>query len=186
MFLFAIRWIHGERVDSRRLMRVRGLFFWPLGSVRFLCWKQGPSLPASPSQARILVGRGLAYFQQALRVGRGRAGFARILLRADSGADGPWIGQGLLCKNSLRLDFNWCRFRRNRLGLFRHDRLRAGGWFVSFADDHQDEREQDCDTEDSAQTPMATFLDSNARATRASGGVGTSENTSSGGRASLP
>ena len=34
----------------------------------------------------------------------------------------------------------------------------GGGWFVYFAHNHQDEREQDCDAEDSAHTPMATFL----------------------------
>ena len=91
-----------------------------------------------------------------------------------------------LCKKSLRLDFNWCRFRRNWLGLFCDDRLRAGGWLVSFADDHQDEREQDCDTEDSAQNADGDFLGFKRPCHSASGGVGTSEKTSSGGRASSP
>jgi hypothetical protein len=53
---------------------------------------------------------------------------------------------------------DWSRFRRNRLGLLRHNRLQAGGWFVYLAHDHQDEREQDCDAEDSAHNADGYFL----------------------------
>ena len=93
-----------------------------------------------------------------LRNGRRRASFAPHLRGAPRRADSPWFGQGLLCQKRLRLDLDWSRFRRNRLGLLRDYLLRVGGWFVSFAHNHQDEREQERDAEDSAHNADGDLL----------------------------
>jgi len=136
----------------------RGVFFWRW--VGFGCRAGSRDLTCGRRRAKqgFWLDEGWRTFSRRLRVGRGRAGFACILFGADSRADSPWIGQGLLCQKSLRLDLDWSQFRRNRLGLLRKDRLRARGWFVTLANDHQDEREQDCDIEDSAHNADGDFL----------------------------